>query len=1047
MSTLSTFQINQPPGTPYGTWDRSRRDIQLYSVASEKVECEALEKAQSSYLWEMISAPEGVSVTINNPTTHTCDFELNVRGSYLIRLTVNAGGVSESKTTLFIGVAMASTGLCKPAMNETNHDNSQSPYTGERGYEDKLNAWLDKVDEMAGGAVAPSWSNGTVIYVDYTNGDDGTADGTQGKPYKTFSAAASSIAVPTTFGEFTTDAIFFLAPGTYANPVTLPYRQNIYIKGQGVVISGKITWGYDKQYWFGNSSLDYVPMLSIEPDVWFGIRVGAIDSINVAPLNGKVDYRWLQISKALLAGSILNKQSGATGAGEATGTLILSMNDCWGYPLYGAFSGVIGGERESGYVADANTIMLLCNFTKIPHNLYGCVGFYSCFATWFGGSIDYTTNPITLAGSYAGAIGGAGIGQDFRNCEFSPGSKAFGWDGATGSTPGDVRVDANTYEELKSDTFDNIELVRKDTALGTLVDDSAFGGLLAGKKNVQDALLAIDKADIWDSDAVIVVSSGGTPAANGTNLLAAYTAAKSFTPGGAALSHDNRALVLVPPGDYDIAGTALAIDANYVDIIGMGNPCRRRIGSDVLDKPSVRIRGTNTSGVVQQTVRDVILENLRISQGTSNRTCMALNDATNYADYSMYRGLCFDTDGAASGCYALTSATAGRVDATFEECHTQLRGFLWNCDFYGAAYRCSAKQGSFAGNDNAAAEADLVFAGYAEDCEAQDYSFGGTIGGGNITFSGQCVRCKVNTAGFGTSIGGTGPYLVTFSGSCTDCDNAATGGLGSFGYCENGGATAVVFSGSIRRCRGGDSSFCSASTGNANFNGEAVDCDCGDRCFGFSQNNDGEVNGQLLRCNGGDYCFGSTGTPSTRSGRVSSSAVMYYCNAGSYSFAGSATPNGNDQFYGTALRCNGLANCFGTDGDFAGILYSCTCSGYAFGGPGGTTSQVGKILNDCTVVQHMNTIGLRDGIQVYRGLYRSHSSLIIAPFRVTASSVGSPKLNYVEIHASDSATYSVDANGSPQDIRMALCLVNKDIDTDLTNKIGSANNVVDSDVR
>jgi hypothetical protein len=136
MPTLSTFRINQPPGTPYANWDRARRDIQLAAIGGN-VECEALEKAQSSYKWELISLPFGVSVAIIDGTTHTCNFALDTRGSYLIRLTVNEGLPNQYKTTLFIGVQMEGSGLCLPALGETRQDNSQSPYDGARGAEEK----------------------------------------------------------------------------------------------------------------------------------------------------------------------------------------------------------------------------------------------------------------------------------------------------------------------------------------------------------------------------------------------------------------------------------------------------------------------------------------------------------------------------------------------------------------------------------------------------------------------------------------------------------------------------------------------------------------------------------------------------------------------------------------------------------------------------------------------------------------------------------------------------------------------------------------------
>ena len=138
MTTLSTFRINQPPGTPYATWDRSRRDIDLYSVGSEAVECEAYEKSQTSYKWEFVSQPDGASVTITNDDQHTCNFQITERGAYLIRLTVNEGYPSEHATTLYFGVPLEGSGLCLPALSETNQDNSQSPYSGIRGSEEKL---------------------------------------------------------------------------------------------------------------------------------------------------------------------------------------------------------------------------------------------------------------------------------------------------------------------------------------------------------------------------------------------------------------------------------------------------------------------------------------------------------------------------------------------------------------------------------------------------------------------------------------------------------------------------------------------------------------------------------------------------------------------------------------------------------------------------------------------------------------------------------------------------------------------------------------------
>jgi len=331
-----------------------------------------------------------------------------------------------------------------------------------------------------------------VIFVDAQNGNDVTGNGTMGTPYATLAYACTTIGAPVDWTEFNTPIVFDLAPGTYPDAVTLPYRRVINITGDQAKIEGKITWGYDVQYWYGHNTLERLGMLSISPRVRLGVVVSEIDSVNDAPSNGSVLYRWMWIDNCFLAGSILNKQSGATGAGESTGALLLNMTGCskrW--PYSGLNAGVIGGERESGYSADANYVLLMTSFTQVPHKLYGCVGFYSCSFTQFLDDIDYEMDPVNVTSGYAGAIGGSGAGFDFRDCSFSTNGN-FGWDGATGSTPGDVRVDANTYGELEASTYDNIELVRKDVAAGVEVDDSSHDNLLEGDTSSQECFDTID---------------------------------------------------------------------------------------------------------------------------------------------------------------------------------------------------------------------------------------------------------------------------------------------------------------------------------------------------------------------------------------------------------------------------------------------------------------------------------------------------------------------------------------------------------------------------
>lgn len=355
------------------------------------------------------------------------------------------------------------------------------------------------------------------VYVDATNGSDVTGDGSIGNPYQTLAYAVTTITNPVNFAGFSTDLTFVLAPGTYSGAITLPYRLRIGIKGHGAVITGKITWGYDIQYWYGNSTQDNTPILAISPDVAGGIIVDEINCINDDPSNGTISpyARWLILDGCMLSGGdILNLESGATGAGESTGTLVLFAMDVQGYPPYNTTSGRLGGQRETSYTDDANYIVLVTDHCNIHHELNGCVGFYACSDTLFSGGVDYTFDPTDGTGSYAGAIGGSGPAQHLVNCAFDS-ACTMGWDGATGSTPGDIRVDANTHKYLfvdYSSTLDNISEVLVDVSSGVWVDSSSYTGILTGVDDAQEAF------DILDNIPLEVHFTGTTTDATPTEL-------------------------------------------------------------------------------------------------------------------------------------------------------------------------------------------------------------------------------------------------------------------------------------------------------------------------------------------------------------------------------------------------------------------------------------------------------------------------------------------------------------------------------------------------
>src|SRR5262245_49574459 len=71
------------------------------------------------------------------------------------------------------------------------------------------------------------------------------------------------------------------------------------------------------------------------------------------------------------------------------------------------------------------------------------------------------------------------------------------------------------------------------------------------------------------SPAAKVLKVTKSAATNGLRLKAAYGAAKASLPNGNPLAANNRAVVLVPPGRYDLGDGQLLMDTDFVDLIGV----------------------------------------------------------------------------------------------------------------------------------------------------------------------------------------------------------------------------------------------------------------------------------------------------------------------------------------------------------------------------------------------------------------------------------------------------------------------------------------------
>lgn len=154
-----------------GDWGVARLDLTLYPVGGI-VSLEAQDQdLNDTYQWEIISEPYGstaaASLTVPDPVNAPwlATLELDVTGGCLGRLIYNAGQADEDISILYLGVALANSGLCIPAFNETFFDNSSYAADGYKGYERKLTAFLKWCDANMFGGVAAD------VTVDTTNFD------------------------------------------------------------------------------------------------------------------------------------------------------------------------------------------------------------------------------------------------------------------------------------------------------------------------------------------------------------------------------------------------------------------------------------------------------------------------------------------------------------------------------------------------------------------------------------------------------------------------------------------------------------------------------------------------------------------------------------------------------------------------------------------------------------------------------------------------------------------------------------------------------------
>jgi hypothetical protein len=343
----------------------------------------------------------------------------------------------------------------------------------------------------------------------------------------------------------------------------------------------------------------------------------------------------------------------------------------------------------------------------------------------------------------------------------------------------------------------------------------------------KDGLLAYDNA------AFIIVQTTDDPITNGNNLRDAITAANDKSP-----AVGKRVVVVVPPGQYNLEGTAIVLSKEYVDLVGLttGRDSQSIYGTDIVLRQSannVRIENlslysshtdSNTPTYKPESNLDkTIIKNCRINQAAGYPTGKGTTYSGTYINV--------DSDGCLFGLMAQASGT------------------FTNCSGGDGAFGGDSASGTFTnctGGNNAFG--GLWASGIFTNCTGGDYAFG-------LDSSGIFTYCSGGDSAFGGNNSARGTFK-----NCTGGD-----------YAFGGGSAA---SGTFTNCTGGNNAFGGNVLGGDGASGTFTNCIGGDKAFGW----DGKISGTFTNCTGGDGAF---------AGLATSTGHFYYCYGGADSFPSS----------------------------------------------------------------------------------------------------------------------------------------------------------------
>jgi len=367
------------------------------------------------------------------------------------------------------------------------------------------------------------------------------------------------------------------------------------------------------------------------------------------------------------------------------------------------------------------------------------------------------------------------------------------------------------------------------------------------------------EGDLVGRNFVLVKSNGSDDIENGQFLLDALVEAKAKATVISA-SNDNRVVVLIPPGFYNLQTNELLLDQNFIDLVGLST-----------NRESQYIFGTGQS-IINQSSNNVIIRNLTLSN--NNNTFVKNNNVFDIATYYP------------SSTNNLTRIINCRFNApNFTNCWFTRINTNYN-GYYENVVTGRNSFGYFVGTSTSQVNGTFI------DCTADQQSFGYyfNTSGLNNTVNGTFVNCTagqqsfvskqtdvndlLNTMIIGSS-GAKGIFINCTAGEQSFCfltnvDN--TSAINAiFKNCTSSGNNSfarVSIQGSVNNrcqvtstfdnCISGSNSFCSfnnlaSSTINSTFN----NCISGPSSFGvFNSNINCILNSSFTNCQGADTCFG-----------------------------------------------------------------------------------------------------------------------------------------------------------------------------------------------